>query len=64
MLAVETLVAANVARPAARIPLAIVAGLLSYLGALVALGLAPEDKRLFASLWSRVRGWLRRAGSR
>ena len=64
MLAVETLVVANVARPAARIPLAIVAGLLSYLGALVALGLAPEDKGLFASLWSRVRGWLRRAGSR
>jgi O-antigen/teichoic acid export membrane protein len=64
MLAVETLVVANVARPAARIPLAIVAGLLSYLGALVALGLAPEDKRLFASLWNRVREWLRRAGSR
>jgi O-antigen/teichoic acid export membrane protein len=64
MLAVETLVAGNVARPGARIPLAIVAGLLSYLGTLVALGLAPEDRRLFARLWSRVRGWLRRAGSR
>jgi O-antigen/teichoic acid export membrane protein len=60
MLAVESLVAGQVARPAARIPLAIVAGLASYLGALAALGLAPEDRRLLARVSARVRRWLGR----
>ena len=38
------------------------AGLASYLGALVALGLAPEDKQLIARIVARLRGWLGRAG--
>ena len=62
MLGVETAVGANVARPAARIPLAIVAGLASYLAALVALGLAPEDKQLIARIRARFRGGERARG--
>ncbi|HXU00006.1 MAG TPA: oligosaccharide flippase family protein [Polyangia bacterium] len=55
MLVVELWIVHHIAHMAQRIPLAIVGGLLSYLGALVALGLAPEDKRLLADIWNRVR---------
>jgi O-antigen/teichoic acid export membrane protein len=42
--------------PAAlRVPLVIGVGLVSYLGVLVALRLAPEDRRLLESAWRRVR---------
>jgi hypothetical protein len=56
MLAAEWLVADRIPHPAQRIPLVIGAGVLAYLGALVALGLAPEDKRLFGKIWNRIRG--------
>jgi len=60
MFGVEMAVDARVAGPG-RIPLAIVAGLASYLAVLVALGLAPEDKQLIARIVARVRSWLGRA---
>jgi O-antigen/teichoic acid export membrane protein len=55
MLAVESWIGGHVAHVGRRIPLVIASGLLSYLGVLVALGLAPEDRRLFAGLWNRIR---------
>jgi O-antigen/teichoic acid export membrane protein len=61
MLGIETVVSTHVGRPAARIPLVIAAGLTSYLGTLVALGLAPEDRELIGRIRSRVRGWRARA---
>jgi O-antigen/teichoic acid export membrane protein len=41
--------------PALRVPLVIIVGLVSYLGVLAALRLAPEDRRLLESAWRRVR---------
>lgn len=61
MLGIERLVSTNVGRPAARIPLVIAAGLVSYLAALVALGLAPEDRALIGRMRERIRGWQARA---
>ena len=61
MLAVEMGVNAQLAGRTGRIPLAIAAGLVSYLVVLVALGLAPEDKQLIARIVARVRSWLGRA---
>jgi O-antigen/teichoic acid export membrane protein len=45
---------------AAKIPLVIVVGLAAYLGALVALGLAAEERRVLLSALDRVKRWLRR----
>ena len=61
MLGIEMLVGRHVGRAAARIPLVIAAGLISYLAALIALGLAPEDRALIGRMRDRVRGWRARA---
>ena len=61
MLAVETAVSAHVSRPAVRIPLVIVAGVVSYLGTLVALRLPVEDRELVERVRARLRGLRRRA---
>ena len=55
-LGVELLLGSRVGPIGLRIPLVIVAGLVSYLAVLIALGLAPEERRLADSIWSRVRG--------
>ena len=47
-----------------KIPLVIVVGGATYLGALVALGLAPEEKRVFVAARDRVRRYLRRGRPR
>jgi hypothetical protein len=61
MLAVEMGVDAQLAGWAGRVPLAIAAGLVSFLAVNTALGLAPEDKQLIARIAARVRSWLGRA---
>jgi O-antigen/teichoic acid export membrane protein len=61
MLGIETVVGTHVGRTGARIPLVIAAGLVSYLGVLVALGLAPEDRELIGRIRTRIRRWLARA---
>jgi O-antigen/teichoic acid export membrane protein len=55
MLAVESAIGRHVAHAGQRIPLVIAGGALSYLAALVALGLPPEDRRLLDSIWNRIR---------
>jgi len=55
MLAVELAIGRHVAHLGPRIPLVIAGGLLAYLGVLVTLGLAPEDRRLAGSMWARIR---------
>jgi O-antigen/teichoic acid export membrane protein len=57
MFGVETLIGGHIGRPAARIPLVIAGGLVSYLAMLVALGLAPEDKQLIGRMQTRLRSW-------
>jgi O-antigen/teichoic acid export membrane protein len=54
-LAVDLALAGHIDRVALRVPLVIVAGLVSYLGVLVGLGLAPEERRLAEGVWARVR---------
>jgi O-antigen/teichoic acid export membrane protein len=54
-LAVEALVETHVAPTGLRVPLVIVGGLGTYLTTLLALGLAPEERRLMAALRDRVR---------
>jgi O-antigen/teichoic acid export membrane protein len=54
-LGVELAIRAAVGPLGARIPLVIIAGLASYLGALAGLGLAPEEKRLVTNAWARLR---------
>jgi O-antigen/teichoic acid export membrane protein len=53
-LAAETAIHRFVSAPAARIALVIVAGALSYLAALVAFGLGPEERRLASRLVARL----------
>ena len=55
-LGVELAIGSHVGPMGARIPLVIAGGLASYLGVLVALGLAPEEKRLASGVWGRLRG--------
>jgi O-antigen/teichoic acid export membrane protein len=55
-LAAEHALAGRIDHIGLRIPAVIVVGLISYLGALVALRLPPEDRRLVASAWARLRG--------
>jgi hypothetical protein len=55
-LGVELLVGRHVGPIGLRIPLVIVAGLVAYLGVLLGLGLAPEEKRLAGSIWERLSG--------
>jgi O-antigen/teichoic acid export membrane protein len=55
-LGVEMLIRRQVDLLAVRIPLVIIAGLAAYLIALLSLGLAPEERRLAASIWTRIRG--------
>jgi O-antigen/teichoic acid export membrane protein len=52
--AVESVINRVVGPVGLRIPLLIVAGLASYLGTLLALGLAPEERRLLASARARL----------
>jgi len=54
-LGVQLALGAHIDRVALRVPLVIVAGLVCYLGALALLGLPPEDRRLAAGLWARLR---------
>jgi O-antigen/teichoic acid export membrane protein len=54
-LGVELLIGRHIRAIGVRIPLVIVAGLAAYLATLVSLGLAPEEKRLATSIWTRVR---------
>jgi O-antigen/teichoic acid export membrane protein len=53
---VEVIVDRTVTPIGARVPLVIVGGLGAYLTALVALGLAPEERRLLAAAKARLRG--------
>ena len=53
--AVESVINRIVSPIGVRIPVLIVAGLVSYLGLLLALGLAPEEQRLLASVRERLR---------
>ena len=54
-LAVEVVIQRHVATTGIRVPLIIVGGLCSYLTTLVALGLAPEERRLAAAAVERFR---------
>jgi O-antigen/teichoic acid export membrane protein len=54
-LGVELALGGHLGRPGVRIPLVILAGLVSYAGTLAALGLAPEERRLVRGLRDRVR---------
>jgi O-antigen/teichoic acid export membrane protein len=63
MFAVETLISTRSGLPVgARIPSVIVAGLVAYVGALVALGLAPEERELVRKWWRRIRRQDSRSG--
>jgi len=64
MLAIELLVGRHVGPTAARIVLVIAAGLVTYLLALVVLGLPPEDRQLVGRLGDRARAWLGRDRAR
>ncbi|HEX3902343.1 MAG TPA: oligosaccharide flippase family protein [Polyangia bacterium] len=55
-LAVELALARQIAHVGLRVPLVIVSGLVIYGGALLALGLAPEERRLVSGAWARLRG--------
>jgi hypothetical protein len=56
MLGVETVVGGHTPGPLAlRIAAVIVAGLLSYGGVLLVLGLAPEERELVQKWWRRIR---------
>jgi hypothetical protein len=60
---VELALDSHVALPGVRIPVVIVAGLVCYLTTLGLLGLAPEERRLFARARARLRtGSAKRAG--
>jgi O-antigen/teichoic acid export membrane protein len=59
--AVELLAATYISTTALRVPLVIAGGLASYLTTLLALGLAPEERRLAEALRERIRA--RRRGS-
>jgi len=53
-LGVELMIGRNVGPIGLRIPLVIVGGLVAYLGMLLGLGLAPEEKRLASSIRARL----------
>jgi O-antigen/teichoic acid export membrane protein len=55
-LGVEVATGGHLDRPGVRIPVVILAGFASYLGILVALRLAPEERRLIRGLRDRMRG--------
>jgi O-antigen/teichoic acid export membrane protein len=55
-LGAELVVAGRIDHVALRIPVVILVGLVSYLGALVVLRLPTEDRRLLANAWARLRG--------
>jgi O-antigen/teichoic acid export membrane protein len=54
-LAVELALARQIAHVGLRVPLVIVAGLVVYGATLLALGLAPEERRLAGGAWARLR---------
>jgi O-antigen/teichoic acid export membrane protein len=62
-LALEFALDTHIATTGIRIPLVIVAGLVSYLTTLLMLGLAPEERGLAASAGQRLRAWGRKRGA-
>ena len=54
-LAVELALARQIAHVGLRVPLVIVTGLVLYVATLLALGLAPEERRLAHGAWTRLR---------
>ena len=54
-LVAEWAVARQIAHVGLRVPLVIVTGLVAYAATLLALGLAPEERRLASGAWARLR---------